>query len=178
MALPLPAGDNEGETLEKEPLAQVTATHAEQLFARGFVKATVAEVRSQQASPATPPDSQQEPQPSTGPVPPSPPAAPAVRPNPLAKANATAEAKLGANWRSAVHSSHRLTLAEPLIFCRVCGGNASTKQRLYLLSRICAGPPSIGSTQATRLQRLLEGRHPVTKVELAHAATLPPGAKG
>ena len=85
---------------------------------------------------------------------------------------------MGPGWRELLHNSHELAVAEPLLFCRVCGHYAPGLRYLGHLKLRCDGPPLLGSTAQKRLKRLLDGReHPETRAELGAPVSLPPGPR-
>ena len=76
----------------------------------------------------------------------------------------------GSDWRAKLHGTHRLMLTKDLLWCRVCGYHA-TGSRAIKLKTQCNGEPPQGSSYATHLKNLNEGKHPKTKVVL-HSKTV------
>ena len=91
----------------------------------------------------------------------------------------------GPEWRSAVHASHRPSLAEPVLYCRVCGKYSERAGSIRGLGERCQGDPTKhgdtrkerGGGYATKLRRLREGLHPVDDRRVRAAAPLPLGTK-
>ena len=85
----------------------------------------------------------------------------------------------GEAWASRFHMRYRLSLAEPLVFCRVCGRHADSIQHLVGLAAECKGEPPVGSTYKARLKRIRDGRHPTNDTKrLMGAVPLPFGTIG
>ena len=71
------------------------------------------------------------------------------------------EAAFGSGWMRLFHPAHRLCVAEPLVYCDVCGRCAGDRQHLQALAGHCYGPPGVGSTYLARLRWVRQGRHPI-----------------
>ena len=71
----------------------------------------------------------------------------------------------GLPWPTKLHPTHKLVLTGPVLWCQVCGHHASSAH-VIKLRQPCDGEPPEGSTYATRLKHLGEGRHPVSKQSL------------
>ena len=83
----------------------------------------------------------------------------------------------GENWRELFDSTHRLSLARPLAFCRRCGAHCDTPQHVVKLGKGCDGEPRPGSNFFYRLRKIMEGKHPTSGQALAGAVPLPFGTK-
>ena len=84
----------------------------------------------------------------------------------------------GPGWRELLHSSHELQVAEPLLFCRVCGHYSPHSRYVGPLTELCTGPPAQRSSAQKRLKRLMESReHPETRAELGPVVSIPPGLR-
>ena len=83
---------------------------------------------------------------------------PGVRPSQRAAA-AWMSSAFGAHWPSIFHPTHKLTLAVPFVFCRVCGHSSQARGRPGLRA-ICTGSPSADSNYGGRLRRFLAGQAP------------------
>ena len=82
---------------------------------------------------------------------------------------------LGPTWGV---SSHELQVAEPLLFCRVCGHYSPHSRYVGPLTELCTGPPAQRSSAQKRLKRLTESReHPETRAELGPVVSIPPGLR-
>ena len=81
------------------------------------------------------------------------------------------KAAFGDGWGKAVHETHKLSFAAPLLYCRVCGAHAANRQYLVGLRGQCevAEPGS-----SAMLRRLAEHLHPTTRAALAEAVPLTP----
>ena len=71
------------------------------------------------------------------------------------------ESAFGSGWTRLFHPTHRLSVAEPLVYCVVCGRCAGDRQHLQALAGHCYGPPGVGSTYLARLRWVGQGRHPI-----------------
>ena len=87
------------------------------------------------------------------------------------QADTEVKAAFGDGWEKAVHESHRLSFAAPLLYCRVCGAHAASRQYLVGLRGRCeVAEPRTSAV----LRRLAEHLHPSTKAALAKAVPLTP----
>ena len=73
-------------------------------------------------------------------------------------------ATFGAQVGDLVDSSHRLSFAAPLLYCRRCGAHGASPQYLVSLKGACL--PTLARTKAM-LRQLEMGRHPTTRSLLA-----------
>ena len=83
-----------------------------------------------------------------------------ARVTPVAAAQEWMCATFGGEWREKFHRSHRLSLAKPLVYCRLCGHHCESPQHLVKLRNQCDGEPKQGSMLATRLKRIMKGEFP------------------
>ena len=81
----------------------------------------------------------------------------------------------GQQWRTMIHHTHRLSLADPLLYCRICGHHCESRQHLVGLKKPCDGTAT-GSYPA-RLRRIEGGSHPLRGHALGRAVPLPPGSR-
>ena len=102
------------------------------------------------------------------------------RDDPLAGAIETMSCVFGMAWRERFHRSHQLSLAAPLVYCRVCGHYCGTSQHLTELGSMCSGPPNPAMRgNVERLRRLSSGWSPRTGgPRLERAVPLPAGTRG
>ena len=101
------------------------------------------------------------------------------RGNPLiAAATEWMQSVFGADWATKFHRSHWLSLAKPLVFCRLCGHHCETTQHLVALRKPCGGVPPTGDVYHSRKEKIERGRHPTKKDKtLERAIPLPPGQR-
>ena len=98
--------------------------------------------------------------------------------SPLLLAQGWMSTRFGTDWRERFHQSHRLSLAQPLVFCRRCGHHCADRQHLAKLRDLCGGDPATGSVYFSRLRSIGQGKHPTKKgEELRDPVPLPPGTK-
>ena len=102
------------------------------------------------------------------------------RDDPLVHAIERMSGVFGACWRERFHHSHQLSLAAPLVYCRVCGHHCGSSQHLVELGSKCSGPPDPALRgNVGRLRRLSSGWSPQTGgPRLERAVPLPAGTKG
>ena len=71
----------------------------------------------------------------------------------------------GSDWRAKLNGHHHLMLTGDLLWCRICGHHTTGSRAIKLKSQ-CTGEPPPGSSYATYLKHLKDGRHPKTRAEL------------
>jgi len=87
--------------------------------------------------------------------------------------------RFGEDWKSRFHRTHRLSLAQPLVYCRRCIRHCEELRHLVGLSRECLG--DAGGTKGNypaRAKSISQGVHPTTGTPLGRAVPIPPGTKG
>ena len=80
----------------------------------------------------------------------------------------------GVEWRGRFHLSHRLALARPLVFCKICGLHCESVQHLVGLGRRCKGEPKDPSRKRKIMR---DGKHPVSGARLEGLVPLPLGTR-
>ena len=102
------------------------------------------------------------------------------RDDPLVHAIERMSGVFGACWRERFHHSHQLSLAAPLVYCRVCGHHCGSSQHLVELGSKCSGPPDPSLRgNVERLRRISSGWSPLTGgPRLERAVPLPAGTRG
>ena len=83
----------------------------------------------------------------------------------------------GSEWRGKFHTSHRLSLARPLVYCKCCGYHTESSQHLVKLRDPCQGEPLDGSALCYRRRAILKGKHPTKGKELAPPVPLMSGLR-
>ena len=108
-----------------------------------------------------------------------------VRENPPDLAMVLAERRLGADWMSRVHESHRLAISGGItLFCRRCGclsgGETEATARVKSMARSCKVVIGSQATTKSALVKLHKGRHPQSGHLLCDGAvhTVPPDWAG
>ena len=88
------------------------------------------------------------------------------------EANAWVCQALGADWSAHVGGKHHLMVAEPLLYCTICGRFASARRNLRGLLEMCKGKPKQYSTYEAHVRYLRKGTHP-TSGERLHERPVP-----
>ena len=73
--------------------------------------------------------------------------------------------RYGQQWHRTLHSTHRLILTGHVLWCRVCG-HYTTGARTAKLKELCTGEPEPGSTYATHLRDLKDGKQPKVRTHM------------
>ena len=99
---------------------------------------------------------------------------------PIQDAVAWVTVTFGVRWKSLFHYTHRLSLAQPLVYCRVCGQHCESPDRIRGLGKQCPGVPdgTNGGGYVTKCKRIAEGLHPRKSRRLLPPAPLPMGTRG
>ena len=94
--------------------------------------------------------------------------------SPIGRALEWMVARFGEDWRSKFHRTHRLSLAQPLVYCRRCARHCETLQHLVALRRECL---EAKGCYPSRLEAIERGRHPLSGAALGRSVPLPLGTK-
>ena len=101
---------------------------------------------------------------------------PGARPSQRAAA-AWMSSAFGVHWPSKFHPTHKLTLAVPFVFCRVCGHSSQARGRPGLRA-VCTGSPSAESNYGGHLRRMLQGKAPCGETAVLCPPRLAPPVSG
>ena len=75
-------------------------------------------------------------------------------------------ALFGEAWRQSFNQTHRLVVHDDLAYCRICGKYTTGSRGVTGLAKRCEGEPQKNTPRMDRLNRLREGKHPVTNEKL------------